>query len=140
MRHSLIKSTALSVTLALGAVAGSAAPIPGTGGGYFGTAWFNSGQGIVVGAYPTWALCNYYFQQALAIRVNDWGWTVTEINPCSYQPPFGGIQVHREHAFALDASSPDGSLEDANRVLDQLKAIREQFRADDYEAALNRIR
>lgn len=138
MRNSVQKLMALaclaSSSLAL------AAPVPGSGGGYFGTAWFNVNQGIVVGAYPTWTECNYNFQQALNIRVNDWGWTVTEINPCSYQPPYGTIQVKREHAIALDPSSPEASLEEANRVLSELQALRETFRADEYEKALGQIR
>ncbi len=130
--------------LALACLAGSsmalAAPVPGSGGGYYGTAWFNTNQGIVVGAYPTWAQCNYYFQQALNLRVNDWGWTVTQMSPCSYKPPYGTVRVEREHAIAVDPSSPGASLEDANRILGELQAVREQFRADDYEKALDRIR
>jgi hypothetical protein len=138
MRNPIQKLMAL-VCLASSSLA-MAAPVPGSGGGYFGTAWFNAGQGIVVGAYPTWTECNYAFQQALNLRVNEWGWTVTEINPCSYQPPFGTVQVQREHAIALDPTGPEASLEDANRVLGELKAIRESFRADEYEQALSRVR
>ncbi|MBX3724869.1 MAG: hypothetical protein KF823_03025 [Xanthomonadales bacterium] len=133
-------STLFGLAVLAGASAASAAPVPGSGGGYYGTAWFNTNQGIVVGAYPTWAECNYYFQQALNLRVNDWGWTVTEINPCSYRPPFGRIRMEREHAFAIDPSSPEESLQDANRVLDALREVRNRYRADEYEAELDRIR
>lgn len=130
----------LALACLASATLASAAPVPGTGGGYFGSAWFTNNHGIVVGAYPTWGECNYYFQQSLNKRVNDWGWTVSEINPCSYRPPYGSIHAQHELALPVDTSSPDASLEEVNRILDELREVRDTFRADEYDAALERIR
>lgn len=130
----------LAAALLAGSSLATAAPVPGSGGGYYGSAWFTNQSGIVVGAYPTWAECDYYFQQALTIRVQEWGYTVSELNPCSYKPPFGSIQFEIELGIRVDPSSPVDSLDDSFRILGELKSVREQFRADEYEQALMRIR
>lgn len=118
----------------------SAAPLVGSGGGYFGTAWFTNGSGIVVGAYPTWAECNTAFQQSLQYRVDNWGWVVSEINHCSYTPPFGGLQVQKETAIAIRSNDAAGSLAEAERIMRTVQSIRSRFNADAYEAALSGVR
>ncbi len=94
----------------------------------------------MVGPYSTWAECNYQFQYTLNMRIQDWGWIATEINPCSYQPPYGSVQIKHELALAVDTSTSHDNLEHINRILDDVRAVREEFRADEYDAALERIR
>lgn len=140
MKISIKTLTALGLLLA--ATASQAAPVPGTGGGYYGSAWFNSNQGIVVGAYSTWYECNQYLQAAIDYRVSNWGWTVTELNPCGYRPPFGtgvGVVGPDLGGITIDSDGPGSSYDEVIRILERVELVRFQFRADEFEAALSRI-
>lgn len=137
MRH-FSKALSISIALASSTLA-VAAPVPGTGGGYYGSAWFNSGQGIVVGAFQTWAECNAALQSGIQYRVSNWGWTVTELNPCGYRPPFAVIRFEKEVALRIVADDPGSSFDEVQRVLRSVQSIRNRFNADDYEAALAEV-
>lgn len=137
----LVLNLILISLLACSAVTIAAPPI-GSGGGYYGSAWFNSNQGIVVGPYSTWHDCNQALQGGIQYSVTNWGWSVTELNPCSYRPPFGYGIVQHELALAVGivSTTPDGSLAEADRLLTEVEVLREAHRIDAYEAAVRRIR
>lgn len=132
----------LLAALALGCAGTAlAAPPVGSGGGYYGSAWFDSGQGIVVGAYPTWYECNQFLQQGIQYRVSNWGWTVTELNGCAYRPPFGmAIEFEKETALSIVAPDPDGSLAEVERILAAIERLRARYNVDAYEAELAKVR
>ncbi|MBD8527894.1 hypothetical protein [Pseudomarimonas arenosa] len=130
---------ALTAALSL-ALAGSALAVPpaGTGGGYYGSAWFDSDQGIVVHG-ATYSECAQALQYSINYRVNHWGWTVTELNPCSYRPPFAHVGVLDELKVEIRADSPEGSLDQANAVLGQIARLRRTHAIDAYEADLGKL-
>jgi hypothetical protein len=132
----------LLVALVMIAASGMAAAVPpsGTGGGYFGTAWFTNGQGIVVGPYSTWWECDQAFQDALDYNVNVRGWTIETMNPCSYNPPFPIAAPNHELSFDIDDSDPDTSLDDAQRIIEKVRRLRETYMIDEYEAELRRMK
>lgn len=130
--------TTLSAALAL-AFCGAALAVPpaGTGGGYYGSAWFNAGQGIVVHG-ATYSECAAALQNGITYRVTNWGWTVTELNPCSYRPPFAHAGVVDQLKVEIEAGSPQGSLDEANAVLGQIARLRRTYAVDSYEAELGK--
>lgn len=129
-----------ALLLILASSLATAALAPGTGGGYFGSAWFTNSQGIVVGPHSTWWECNEAFQTSLDIRVNDWGYTVESISPCSYTPPFSAGHVGYETAYAVDSSDPGTSLGHVEAIINKIALLREQYRITEYENALQRIK
>jgi len=50
--------------------------------GYGGSAMFDSGQGVVATG-ATYTECQTMLDNAIAYRETQWGWTVTEYNPCT---------------------------------------------------------
>ncbi len=52
--------------------------------GYGGSAQFNSGQGVTATG-TTMSECQQMLDSAIAYRVNNWGWTVTQYTPCQYR-------------------------------------------------------
>ena len=88
----------------------SAALVAGTGGGYYGSAWYNSNQGSVVGPYSTYYACNQALQAAIDNATNNFGWSVTSVSPCSYTPPFAPMQVEYELAVVDDGSGDTGTI------------------------------
>ena len=79
--------TLVIVGLFSAAQAATAALTPGTGGGYYGSAWYNSGQGSVVGPYPTYQQCQTALQNALNNAVYNFGWSIVSVDYCHYNPP-----------------------------------------------------
>jgi hypothetical protein len=103
-----------------------------------GTADYSNGAGSVVGPYANWAECNEALQAAIDNNVNNFGYTLVSLHPCSYTPPFsGGIHVFYE--FAVLAHSPRESAETATVLLDEVRKIREVYRSDDYDAAIGEL-
>jgi hypothetical protein len=139
----MIRSLGVSLALAAGlAGAAHAAPVPGTGGGYYGSAWYNSGQGSVVAGAPTWAACNSTLQESINHAVSNWGWWVVTYNPCKYRPPFGEMaaEVHAEKVgIEINAGSADESAGVVRVISDEIRRTREMYRADDYDNALRTI-
>lgn len=129
-----------ALALLLASTMAAAVPPSGSGGGYYGSAWFTNNQGIVVGGYATWWECDQAFQSALDLRVNNWGWTIQSVSPCSYTPPFAVAGPAHELSFAIDSSDPGTSLEDAERIIGKLRRLRETYMIDEYEADLRRIK
>ena len=120
--------------------AGSAFAVPpaGSGGGYYGSAWFDSNQGIVVSG-ATWSECNQLLQYNIDYRVNNWGWSVTSMTPCSYQPPYSVVNEHVELAVDIVSDSPQGSLDEATVVLARIAELRRMHDMDRYEATLGKL-
>lgn len=137
--NTIIRSLLAALALGL-ATSAVAAPPVGTGGGYYGSAWFDSGQGIIVGAYPTWYECNQQLQSGIQYRVTNWGWTVTELNGCAYRPPFGTvIKFEKELAVRIEAPDAEGSLVEAERILRSIERLRARYDIDAYEAELAKL-
>ena len=136
MRKTLSTLTAALVLTLSGAA--MAVPPAGSGGGYYGSAWFDAGQGIVVHG-ATYSECASALQNGISYRVSNWGWTVTELNPCSYRPPFAHVGVLDELKVEIQADGPQGSLDAANAVLAQVARLRRTHEIDSYEAELGKL-
>lgn len=137
----MIQKCAIALALAAG-VSGvaMAAPIPGTGGGYYGSAWYDSGQGSVIAGATTWAECNNALQASINHAVSAWGWTVVTYNPCKYRPPFGQMLMEQEKVgIEIGGSSPGESIGTVRIITDEIVRVRNQYRADDFEAAMSTI-
>ncbi len=134
-----IHAVGLGLGLALASLGSAhAAPVVGSGGGYFGTANYGNGAGSVVGPYSTWAACNSALQAAINNAVNNFGYTLVSMNPCSYTPPFSGVMY--QHFELAVVSDNDGDTADVAAVLlDQVKRIRETYQADAYDAAVGEL-
>ncbi len=132
----IVHTLGLGLGLALASIgAAQAAPVVGSGGGYFGTADYANGAGSVVGPYATWAACNNALQAAINNAVNNFGYTVTSIHPCSYTPPFSGV-MHVWFELKVSAGTPRESGDVAGTLLDEVRRLREAHRADAYEATI----
>ena len=113
-----------------------AALTPGSGAGYFGGAWYDSNQGSVVGPYPTYYACNQALQAAINNATNNFGWTVTSVSPCHYNPPFAPVQKHEYYELAVVSDGPGDSGNVAGALLDEASKLRETYRIDAYDKAL----
>lgn len=129
----------LGLGLALAALGSAhAAPVVGSGGGYFGTADYGNGSGSVVGPYATWSECNNALQAAIDNAVDNFGYTLVSMHPCSYTPPFSGVM--RQHfELAVDSENEGDTADVAAVLLDQVKRIREAHHADAYDAAVGEL-
>lgn len=129
--HTAILATGLAV-MSVGTA--SAISTPGHGDGYYGSAWYNSNQGSVVGPYSTYDACNQALQNGIDNAVNNFGWSVTSITPCSYR---------RSHAYAdvlyeleIQVNDPGESGDVATGLLFEATRLREAHRVDDYDRAV----
>lgn len=136
-----IQKCGIALALAAGVSGASmAAPIPGTGGGYYGSAWYDSGQGSVIAGAATWAECNNALQMAINHAASAWGWTVVTYNPCKYHPPFGQMMAEQEKVgIEIGGGSPGESVGTVRIITDEIVRARSQYRADDFEAAMRTI-
>lgn len=116
-----------------------AARIPGTGGGYYGSAWFDSNQGAVVAGAATWTECNARLQEYIDHATSVWGWTVVSYTPCHYQEPFGQMAQEALVGIDLNARTPMESTGVVRAITDEIQRTRSQFRADEYEASMDAI-
>lgn len=131
----ILRTAILATGLAVMSVgAALAAPPVGSGGGYFGSAWFDSNQGMVSGPHPNYQTCNQSLQDGIHYRVTNWGWSVTSITPCSYTPPYSIGQV--EYEVQIRADGPGHSGDIATGVLFEASKLREAHRIDDYDSAI----
>jgi hypothetical protein len=130
----------LLCALMLLGLAGTAVAVPpaGSGGGYYGSAWFDSDQGIVVTGSTYWE-CNQALQSGIAYRTSNWGWTVTELTPCQYRPPFSPVAAPFELTAQIVAGTPDGSLDEANAVLAGVANLRRAHDMDRFDASLGKL-
>lgn len=136
---SRLHATGLGLGLALAALGSAhAAPVVGSGGGYFGTADYGNGSGSVVGPYSTWAACNNALQAAIDNAVNNFGYTLVSMHPCSYTPPFSGV-MHQHFELAVDSVKEGDTATVAGVLLDEVERIREAHRADAYDAAVGEL-
>jgi hypothetical protein len=139
-----IRSLCVSLALAAGlAGAAQAAPIPGTGGGYYGSAWYDSNQGTVIAGVATYQECMALLHSSIAHAASAWGWTVVTYNPCRYRPPFGQMAYEQAEVekvgIHIGAGSPGESVEVVRMIGDEILRTRDQYRADDYDNALDAI-
>jgi hypothetical protein len=133
----MIKTFGLCLALAtVGSV--HAAPVVGSGGGYFGTAEYDNGAGSVVGPYATWIECSIALQNAINNAVNNFGYTLESVSPCSYTPPYSGV-MNPGYELEVMADSPASSADVGTVLLDEARRIREAHRADDYDAAIGEL-
>jgi len=133
-----IRKFGLSLALVAG-LAGTADARPPApwGGGYYGSAWYDSGQGSVIAGASTWAECNEVLQDAIA-RAISWGWSVVTYTPCHYQAPF--LYAPAPHdGIEIGAGSPGESAGIVGAITDEIVRARSQYRADDFEAAMQTI-
>ena len=107
------------------------------GGGYYGSAWYNSGQGSVIAGASTWADCNSQLQDAIA-RALSWGWSVVSYVPCHYQAPFLYAPAP-DDGVEITAGSADESAGVVRVITDEIVRVRTQYRADEYEASMRTI-
>lgn len=129
----------LGLGLALAAMGSAhAAPVVGSGGGYFGTADYGNGSGSVVGPYATWSECNNALQAAINNAVNNFGYTLVSMHPCSYTPPFSGV-MYEHFELAVDSVKEGDTATVAAVLLDEVKRIREAHSADAYDAAVGEL-
>ena len=138
----MIRSFGLSLALAAGlAGTAQAAPVPGTGGGYYGSAWYNSGQGTVISAIPTWQECTNLLNANIAHAASAWGWWVVRKHPCAYRPPFGQMSPVDPEKIGIEigGSTPEESVAISRMISDEIRRARELHRADDYDNALRTI-
>ena len=108
----------------------------GAGAGYYGSAQYDGNAGGVVGPYSTWFACNQALQSMLYNAVNLHNHTIVSVTPCSYR---SNILVAHEIHVRLGAGSPGESLGASKIVLEEISRVRDEFRADDYEAALGAV-
>lgn len=103
-----------------------AAPAPGTGGGYYGGAWYSSSQGSVVGPYSSAIECQQALNNAINNAVNNFGWSVVSIQPCHYNPPYGKVppQLATAHSAEFATSLNDQVIEAHRRLrVEQFEAM-----------------
>ncbi|HPF74804.1 MAG: hypothetical protein H7A20_05375 [Rhodanobacteraceae bacterium] len=131
--HTAIAAAGLAI---MGMGSAFAALTPGSGAGYFGGAWYDSNQGSVVGPYPTYYACNQALQAAINNATNNFGWTVTSVSPCHYNPPFAPVQKHEYYELAVVSDGPGDSGNVAGALLDEASKLRETYRIDAYDKAL----
>ncbi len=129
---------ALVLTAAVASSSAQAAPVVGSGGGYFGTANYGNGAGSVVGPYATWVECNQALQAAINNAVNNFGYTLVSMHPCSYTPPFSGV-MHEWFELAVVAKTPRESATVGAALLREVQTIREAHRADAYDARIGEL-
>lgn len=135
---SKLRKAAFGLGLTLAALGSAhAAPLVGSGGGYFGTADYVNGAGSVVGPYSSWIECNNALQAAIDNAVNNFGYTLVSMNPCSYTPPFSGVMYQHFELAISDKYGDSASV--AAALLDEVRRIREAHRADAYDAAIGEL-
>ncbi len=105
----------------------NAAPASGSGGGYYGTAWYNSGQGTVVGPYATYAECSQALNAAVAYKVTNLGWVVVSFQACHFNPPYGTMP---EELSGLEG------LQHFTQITAELEAAHDRLAATAYETAV----
>ncbi len=136
---SKLHAVGLGLGLALAALGSAhAAPVVGSGGGYFGTADYGNGSGSVVGPYSTWSECNNALQAAIDNAVNNFGYTLVSMHPCSYTPPFSGV-MHEYFELSVDGIKEGDTATVAAALLDEVERIREAHNADAYDAAVGEL-
>jgi len=134
-----IRKLFLGLALTFGiSIAAHAAPVIGTGGGYYGSAWYTNNSGSVVGPYSTWAQCNAALQAALNNAVNNFGYTIATVHQCSYRPPFSGVFLEAS-GLVMQSTTSRESLTEANALLAEIAKVRARYYADQYEADLRSI-
>ncbi len=139
-----IRSLCVSLSLAVGLVGtAQAAPVPGTGGGYYGSAWYDSNQGTVIAGAATYQECVQLLNSSIAHAASAWGWTVVTYNPCKYRPPFGQMAYEQAEVektgINIGAGSPGESVGIVRMISDEIRRTRDQYRADDYDSAIEAI-
>jgi hypothetical protein len=135
-----IQKLFLGIALVFGfSVAAHAAPPIGTGGGYYGSAWYGPNQGgSVVGPYSTYQDCTDALNAAIANAVNNFHYTVSTVNPCFYRPPFTGVFVEYS-GLVVQSTTPRESQAEAAALLEEITQIRARYNADQYEADLRMV-
>lgn len=130
----------IGLTLIVASGMAAAALTPGTGGGYYGSAWYTNGHGSIVGPYSSWWACDQALQDDIDYDVNVRGWTIASVNPCSYTPPYTVANPNQELSFAVGGDDAGTGLQEAVRILEQVRRLRETYMIDEYEAELRRIK
>ena len=134
-----IRKLFLGIALVFGiSAAAHAAPPIGTGGGYYGAASYTNNSGSVVGPYATYAECNAALQAAISNNVNNFGYTVDEVDYCFYRPPFTGTFVTYT-GLNVQSTTPRESLAESFVLLEEVAQVRTRYSADQYEAELRAV-
>lgn len=139
-----------TLCLLLSASATQAVPVVGEGGGYYGSItwdtsteqWPNSSVTVsLVGPHDSYYVCNEHFESVMAHNIAEHSWQVTSFVECAYRPPYAiGEPGKYDFGWEITSDDPAGSFDEVIRILDQIRLIRHEFNADEYEAALRRIR
>lgn len=138
--HSL--SAGLLLALSLSGQARAEAPYQGVFV-YYGSADFTlTGSGLVVGPYPSYSECDAALNAAIDNAVNNQGYQIADIQPCSgHWAIHGGVTEMEAAPYTLEVlagtSGESGGV--AHVLLEEVAAARKTFQIDQYEATLQAI-
>lgn len=144
MKPLLLASATLAAVLACTAAPVRAEEVPQGVIVYYGSADFvgPNHQGVTVGPYSSAGACEDALDAAIANAVQNHGYTVESVSPCTPRWSFkGGLPLMDAAPYTLlvDGGSPRESLELARLLLAEVRAARDAYRAAEYEAVLTQI-
>lgn len=110
---------------------------------YYGSAEFaDSNAGLTVGPYSTAAACEAALDAAIDNAVNNHNEEIESVVPCvgrwSFHGSFPALEA-APYELAVLAGSPGESLTVTRMLLKEVQRVRQAYRANDYEAALQAI-
>lgn len=111
---------------------------------YYGTAQFVGGGGVVVGPFSNGDVCNDALDQAIADKVEQFGYVVDSVSPCwprwSFKDSLPAVEAAPgDFTLYVGASLPGESLAVTRMLLKEVRAARAAYRAAEYEAVLTEI-
>lgn len=110
---------------------------------YYGSAeYLNTTAGSTVGPYSTAAACEAALEVAIDNAVNNHGYEVESVSPCTPRWSVHGTWPELQAApytLAVLAGSPGESLTVTRMLLKEVRRVRQTYRASEYEATLQAI-
>lgn len=132
MLTSKLKSVFAKTAVVAALLSSTAATALPTGGGIYdvwaGSAWFDSGQGIVVTA-GTYSSCMQKLANGINYRTSNWGWSVTQNDGCKKTKYKSFTQL------SMAALEKDFSMDEFKEKVEAVK-LRKQIEADEEIQAL----
>lgn len=137
-------TSAIAIALACSAAPVRAEQVPQGVMVYYGSADFIgvNQPGVTVGPLSSAGACEDALDAAIANAVQNHGYTVESVSPCTPRWSFkGGLPMMDTAPYTLlvDGGSPGESLELARMLLKEVRTAREAYRAAEYEAVLTEI-
>ena len=111
---------------------------------YYGTAQFVGGGGVVVGPFSNGDVCNDALDQAIADKVEQFGYVVDSVSPCwprwSFKDSLPAVEAAPgDFTLYVGATLPGESLAVTRMLLKEVRDARAAYRAAEYEAVLTAI-